>query len=346
MPYKEGKKWRGVVTVAGKRYTKLCPKKGEAAEWEHKERKDLLKPKKIGMDLFKFFQEYLDYAKDAFIKKTYSEKNNICKRLILLWGSDTDVETVTPKMCLDYLNSRKISNDRFNKERKNLLAMWNWGKDMLDIKSNPVAKIKKLPHDREPQYVPPQIDIMKIIAVATPEERVFLYSYLHTGARRSSIFRWTWSEDVDLKNKQVRVGSRKSKDGSMKYKWLPMTETLHSSLQWLWKHRTDNHWVFTSKRGGPWTERRGFLRDLCERAEVREFGFHAIRRHVASVLATQGASLKQIGTILDHSRLSTTEGYVYNLNNDLKATMELLENKSSIHETIHTNKRGLTLNQS
>ena len=346
MPYKEGKKWRGVVTVAGKRYTKLCPTKGEATEWERKERRELLTPKKIGMDLFTFFQVYLDHAKSAFINKTYSEKNNICKRLILLWGSSTDVEAITPKMCLDYLNSRKCSNDRFNKERKNLLAMWSWGQQILDLKSNPVAKIRQLPHNRGVQYVPPMVDIMKILAVATPEERVFLYSYLHTGARRSSIFRWTWGEDIDLKSKQVRVGSRKSRDGSMKYKWLPMTNELYDNLKWWWGKRADDQYVFVSKRKGPWTERRGFLKDLCERAKVRGFGFHAIRRHVASVLAAQGVSLKVIGEILDHSRLSTTEQYIYNMKNDLTATMELLENKSSIHKTIHTNKKGLTLNQS
>ncbi len=316
MPYKQGKKWRGVVKLNGIRTTSLLPTRKEAIQWEIDERAAQKKEanRKHVTDLLTLCNEYLDHAQSTHIKKTYSEKSNICKRVISKWGPDRDVETITPRMCLDYLNSRKISNDRFNKERKNLLAMWNWGQQILDIKKNPVAKIRQLPHDRGPQYVPPQVDIMKIIAVATPEERVFLYSYLHTGARRSSILRWTWSEDVDLERKQVRIGSRKSRDGSMKYKWLPMTETLHSSLQWLWKHRTDNHWVFTSRRGGPWTERRGFLKDLCGRAGVREFGFHAIRRHVASVLASQNVSLKVIGEILDHSKLGTTERYIYNLN--------------------------------
>ncbi len=239
-------------------------------------------------------------------------------------------------MCLDYLNSRKISNDRFNKERKNLLAMFNWGRDILDLKSNPVAKIKQLPHNRAAQYVPLQQDIFRILAVATPEERVFLYSYLHTGARRSSIFRLTWSEDIDFEGKRIRIGSRKSRDGSFKYVWLPMTSELHDSLKWWWGHRRDNLWVFTSKKGGPWTERRGFLRSLCHRAGVREFGFHAIRRHVASVLASQNVPLKTIGEILDHSKLSTTERYVYNLNNDLAVTMELLSQKQNTHEDTQT----------
>ena len=63
MPYKEGKKWRGVVKIAGKRIAQksVFLRKKDAAEWERKEKK---KGKKLqgGMDLMTFCTKYLDHA--------------------------------------------------------------------------------------------------------------------------------------------------------------------------------------------------------------------------------------------------------------------------------------------
>ena len=64
---------------------------------------------------------------------------------------------------------------------------------------------------------------------------------------------------------------------------------------------------------------------LCKRAGVRPFGFHAMRRYVASVLAdTHKVSAKRIQRILRHKNLNTTERYIQNLNDDLKSTFDLL----------------------
>jgi len=64
---------------------------------------------------------------------------------------------------------------------------------------------------------------------------------------------------------------------------------------------------------------------LCKRAGIRPFGFHALGRYVASVLAdTHKVSAKRIQLILRHKNLSTTERYIQNINEDLKDTLELL----------------------
>ena len=60
--------------------------------------------------------------------------------------------------------------------------------------------------------------------------------------------------------------------------------------------------------GKPFTSRRRFIKGTCKRAGVKEFGFHALRRYVASVLAdTHKVSAKTIQRILRHKNLSTTE---------------------------------------
>jgi integrase len=118
----------------------------------------------------------------------------------------------------------------------------------------------------------------------------------------------------------------------MEYVWFPMSDELYNSLWWWWYNRRfkNSPFVFICDRPGlnygkPFKYRRKFLEGLCKRAGVRPFGYHALRRYVASVLAdTHKVSAKQIQRILRHKNLSTTERYIQNINDDLKSTLDLL----------------------
>jgi hypothetical protein len=64
---------------------------------------------------------------------------------------------------------------------------------------------------------------------------------------------------------------------------------------------------------------------LCKRAGVRPFGFHALRRFVASVLQdSKKVDLKKIQLLLGHANLTTTQRYIYHLGEDLSSTVEVL----------------------
>jgi len=280
-----------------------------------------------------FCSKYLDYA-TRFSDRTYDEKKTMIRRIIREWQANTLVDQISSDMILSYLDeqAKLRSSNASNKDRKNLLALWNWGQDILDLPKNPVVKTKKRPHDRKPQYTPPTEDILRVIAVADREERIFLDCYLQTGARRSEIFRWTWTDDINFEKRQCSLGTRKTKDGSMEYVWFPMSSELYESLWWWWNNRKfkNSPYVFVCDQPGPnygkpYKVRRKFMKGLCKKAGVRPFGFHALRRYVASVLAdTHKVSAKRIQRILRHKNLSTTEQYIQNINNDLKSTLNLL----------------------
>jgi integrase len=291
------------------------------------------------MDLVSFFNRYLEHVELKFSTKTFQEKKRLCHQFLETFGNKA-VDEVTPAMVHQFLQDQAyaISANVSNRHRKNLLAMWNWGLRILDFHTNPVARTEKLPHDRKPQYTPSTEDVLRVLAVATREERVFLNCYLHTGARRSEIFRWIWDDDINFDRREVRLGTRKTRDGSMQYEWLPMNQELYDDLWWYYKNRpiknTPYVFVSTSKNPGrhygkPYKERRWFMETLCKRAGVRPFGFHALRRYVATQLAdTHKVSSTTIQRILRHKRVSTTERYIQNLNRDLTATMDLLVEKS------------------
>jgi integrase len=341
MPYwdKERQQWQGIVRYKRLKKKRAFKVKRDATAWEVQLRKDLQaqetqKTSKTATatDLLSFFNRYLDDAELRFSKKTFVEKRTLCRKLIKRWGNPP-VDEITPEMIQKYLSQRAKhgSANLHNKDRKNLNAVWNWGVGVLGLKANFVACIKELPHNRLPQYTPSTEDVLRVIAVANREERIFLNCYLQTGARRSEIFAWNWNDDINFERREVRLGTRKTRDGSMSYEWLPMSDKLYDELWSWWQNRpikdATHVFVSTSNRhyGLPFTTRHQFLRGLCKRAGVKSFGFHALRRYVASYLAdTRKVSAKTIQRILRHKNLATTERYIHNINNDLAGTMNLL----------------------
>jgi len=355
MPFKDESRgvWRGQIRWEGRSFKRDFRTKREAVEWEAKTREQLraeIQPEtSTGMDLVSFSNKYLDYARLRFVAKTYDNKQRVCKRFLDHVGN-LPVDDVTPKLIHGYLERQAEvrSKARYNEDYKHLRAMWSWGVDILDLPGNPVAKIKTLPHERAAQYTPPTADVLKLLAAATREERVFLNSYLNTGARRSEILRWSWAEDINFERREVRLGTRKTSDGSMSHEWLPMNDDLYAELWWWWKNRPikDTPYVFVSTSnkpgrhyGKPFKERRWFMQTLCKRAGVKPFGFHALRRYVASVLADEHkVSAKTIQRILRHKNVTTTERYIQNINHDLDATMDLLSKKRTHEENPKTTK--------
>jgi integrase len=70
------------------------------------------------------------------------------------------------------------------------------------------------------------------------------------------------------------------------------------------------------------------MKQLCKKAGVKEFGFHAIRHHVASILNDSGkASMKQIQKLLRHKRQSTTEVYLHTIEGNWREAAKILEQK-------------------
>lgn len=333
MPYKEGGKWRAVVKHGGARYQAKFETRREALRWERDTRARLGNLPSPVMGLQEFCALYLDAARLRHTEKTYREKVAVVRGFCAWLGDDPPVTAVTARHVSEYLAEQAAvrSANAANKDRKNLLAMWNWGCRVLDLPANPVAKVARLPHARRPQYTPPEDDVLRVLAVTSGADRVFLETFICTGARRSELFHLTW-DDVNFERREIRLWSRKSRDGSPKERFLPMNDRLWAALRWLWDRRpypNDPHVFVDDHRGPntgkPYTSRQHFMERLCVRAGVRRFGFHALRRYVASMLSDRyKVSTVSIQRVLGHEHLSTTDRYIQNIASDLREVMEKL----------------------
>jgi integrase len=333
MPYKRGQKWVAQVRVCGKRKEKIFLNKKEAIVWESESRsnpEEIWSEKTNTVSLFDWSQKYLDYAKAQFASVTYDEKRAMFKRVLKEIDPALPVSELTPGHIQAYITKQKMERSGYaaNKDRKNLVAAWNWGMEYMNPnlqKPNP-CQVKKMLEDRSPRYVPPEEDFWKVYDLATGQDKVMLLAFLHLAARRGEVFRLTW-DDIDFNAGKVRLWTRKRHGGGLEFDWLPMTKMLSESLIKWQENRpikdVENVFLCLEKKnfcienyGNPFKHRQHFMGNLCERAEVKPFGFHAIRHLTASTMYKLGYTVADIQIILRHESATTTAKYIKSLGNE------------------------------
>lgn len=344
MPYfdQTKKKWKGVVKQGELRFTKLFRTKTEAKDWEATKREELANPPpvKIGtdMDFLTACNAYLDFAKLRFAAVTHGEKKKLCKDLLKRWGN-ISLKEITPAMIMKHLEkrARTVSNNTWNRDRKNLLAMFNWLRKMHGVTNNPVVNIDRLSESRQPEYIPPGEDIDRVMMAANGQDRVMLKCYYFTFARRSEIFDWTW-DDINFDKEWYRLWTKKRLHGDRQADYFPLPKgsELYETLQWQWEHRNKKSpYVFTDPRTSEkFKHRQRFVKELCEKAGVKEFGYKAFRKYGPSVLNdVHKVSIKKLQRLLRHKTQTTTEIYLKKIDDDLSVGLKLLEKRDTQRDT-------------
>ena len=337
---------RARVTVKGitrsKKYPDSSRKSFRAAiTWEENEREnlkqELTRDQTVSesISIKNWAAQYLLEAKARFVKKTFQEKHFAFKQLSRLdfIKPDTTVYEITPAAASKLFQFIKInrSGNCANKVRKNLGRAWAWGADTWRRAwpegPNPFLTVPKMPEERTARYVPSLNDFWKVHAAADNlQDRTMLITFIQTGARRGEVFKMKIS-DLDFSEETVRLWTRKRAGGSMEYDIIPMTKTLKSALlEWISVRiavpgvEMDHVFIclddnpFTRKYyKKPFTERRHLMKKLCERADVKYFGFHAIRHLTAVQLYEQKVPVKDIQLILRHRSATTTDRYLKSL---------------------------------
>jgi integrase len=336
MPYKRKEKsrtpWLAQVKINNKYVRKSFATKKEAVEWEVEQQKNVISLTPI-TSLGEWAICYLDFAKAKFVSTTYQEKKSAFKFFFSSIDKTLPVTQLTAVAVLRHLQDQSITRSGYaaNKDRKNLVAAWNWGVKYLQLPKENPCLVERFPEKRQPRYVPTERDYWKVYEAAwTEQDATMLLGYLHLAARKSELFRLQW-EDVDFAGVKIRLYTRKTKDGSWESSWLPLTEDLFDALLKQKTKRKSDKWVFPDPETlQPFTSRLHWMKNLCRRAQVKHFGLHAIRHLSASILAREGVAMIDIQTILRHKNLSTTERYIRRIESVRPALRLLPKVKSKI----------------
>lgn len=346
------RRYRGTVHVQGVRGpSKWFPddsKKSyrDAVAWEQEQAALLHKKirqaqiRTASSNVRQWVNDYLDHVMINYSAKTYQEKKAAFERLAASGvAPETLLVDIDRYTAIDFYDGQihaGRSGNAVNKDRKNLGAAWQWGRENRrdwPMGENPFLAPGKKPEQRHPRYVPPEADYWKVYDHVAGlaesgqdvhvQDRVMLTAYLHLAARRSELFTAKWS-DVDFSGRQIRLWTRKREGGTMEYDWLPMTADLAKELKaWaarrLAQHTQDKQHIFvcldtlpctTEYHGLPFTQRRHAMARWCKAAGVKKFGWHAIRHLTASILYRRGEPQGVIQAILRHKSATTTARYM------------------------------------
>jgi len=335
-------RYRASVTVQGQTIQKMYPDESKksyqaALIWERETKKELERKlsqtSTASLAIGTWSNEYLTEGENRFVKDTFQEKKAAFARFYKDTGLQREfpVQDLSITICRRFLlkQAKERSGYAANKDRKNLGTAWRWGFDNMESwpkAVNPFLSVKKFPEVRQPRYVPSEEDFWKVYDQATGQDRVMLLAFLHLAARRSEVFHIKWS-DVDFVANRICLWTKKREGGHKEYDWLPMTSDLRQALlQWceerLKQPTDDKEHVFVCLEetpfckeyyGKPFLHRQHLMERLCNRANVKPFGFHGIRHLTASILYKKGYPLAIIQAILRHANPNTTARYIRSL---------------------------------
>ena len=330
--------WRYEFQHNGVRYTsREYRRRGEARAEEEQHRLAVRRRQKTGMGLLELSNLYLDFSQRKHAPQTYKYKQSVYRGFLEVVG-DLPVAEVGPQHITQYLSTLK-SNPVYNAHRKDLGALFAWGRRQLTLQiHNPVTEVEAMPKGRAEKRIPTQEEILRLLAAAAPgDERDIVLACLHTLGRIDEILRLRW-RDVNLEKREVTLWTRKRRDGAYEPDTMPMSEDLHEVLARRWRDRRQEEWVFFNETtGGRYNHRPKMMAGLCKRAgiqpigvntrkvqrgkrkgEVEEhplyYGFHALRHFMASFLADrQKVSTVAVSKLLRHRDVRTTEIYLHAL---------------------------------
>jgi len=316
--------------------------RSEALTWEVEKRNELKNPptpETIRLTFSQVSTMYLEDCKDRFQKNTWRQKAFVYRNFLTFINDDPAADSIMKQIFIEYLRYRKDKdgNCTANRDLKEFKALYNWCIRQELLVKNPCSNIENYPEEPTVKYVPPADDINRVLLAADREDMDLILTLYHTAGRTSEVLKLTW-EDVNFEQRWVRLWTRKRRGGELQEDKLAMTDTLYDVLKRRWDNRdkTTPH-VFHNTDGTRYTyiQKRDTMKKLCRKADVKNFGFHAIRHHVASILADSGkASLSQIQKMLRHRRSTTTDNYIKTLDPQLKQVANVLDEYGKVEKRL------------
>ncbi len=224
-----------------------------------------------------------------------------------------EVGVVTLRDARDKLAQTGIAPATINRYLSALRSAWNWGRASGYLAENQVWPPRLLLTERRPRTRHlTELELPRVLAAAKDQGPTMYAAVLvsiATGLRKGELLRLKWA-DVDFEAQSLRILI--SKNGDARGAHLPSSAA--AALRDLKRANVvSTSAVFINERGEPatqwWVER--FWRRIRAAAGLQGFRWHDLRHSCASLLAANGASLLEIGSVLGHRSPAVTARYAH-----------------------------------
>ena len=205
--------------------------------------------------------------------------------------------------------------------------MFNWAVDNNYLNSNPSNKIKRL---KTPEKLPvffSKNDFETLISFIESEDLKDLVIFaVNTGLRQAEIINLEFSQ-IDLINRVITLDNQTHITKSKKVRSIPLNETTFQILSKRIR-KNGSSYVFSlngNKINQDYLIHR-FKKYVIDAKLNPKFKFHSLRHTFASWLVQRGVSIYEVSKLLGHSDIKVTEIYSHLRAEDLRESVEKLNN--------------------
>lgn len=204
-----------------------------------------------------------------------------------------------------------VSPRTINYELRVLFTFFHWAIKRNHLFLNPVTLVERF---RVPKRVLPKFltaeELKKFFTACDEDERRLFMSILLSGMRKGEVEHLTWS-DISFELGVIFIQEKPEFEWKPKTdeRLIPISPMLRELLRIQYAKRTSDLLVFANTAGNRDTYILERLKKVCKRAGIRSSTVHALRHSFGAHLRMAGVSLADIGDLLGHKDLATTQIY-------------------------------------
>lgn len=273
------------------------------------------KPRKSGMTLARFSEEYIERYAKLRKKSWLKDKQRLDRYVLPALGKRLLCDLKRSEVARFHDEIGKRTPRAANLVVQQLHRMFTlaiaWGY-LPDGVLNPAAGLDMYPNARRTRWLREDElrRVYEVLATLPQHKSTFFKLLLMTGCRSSEIRFLRWC-NVDLKKGTLTLDDTKNGEPH----WLPLPGLAVELLKALPRDQ-DN--VFP-----------GFREDKCwakvrKEAGVADVRIHDLRHTAASMLLQSGHSLRVVGEVLNHKSLQATHRYAHLAREHLRSPLEQL----------------------
>jgi integrase len=205
----------------------------------------------------------------------------------------------------------RVSLRTVNYELSVLFTFFHWAVKRNQLFLNPAQTVERfrIPKRAMPKFMTTE-DLKKFFTVCDDGDRRLFMAILLTGMRKGEVENLCWS-DISFELGVIFIQEKPELNWKPKTdeRLVPITAPLLGILREQYAHRLSDLLVFPNSRGNRDTDILERLKRLCRKAGIRLSTVHALRHSFGAHLRMAGASLADIGDLLGHKDLATTQIY-------------------------------------